>query len=734
VKNLSLSSLPNILIILSLILLGYCAIPASALEYADITFAGLDSIDWEAGYTELEFYDLNRDGNPDILSIGDHGSPFINSQEHGIMVYFGDGLGGFSLLQNGNFGYGGLAVGDVNNDGFADIGCGMQHNYSTTDFGDQFIETALSDGFGVNWTPWDDNLASQGETFGMSAVDFSDIDNDGDLDLACASFGFGNPLQIYRNRLDGSWDFAQSLSTGNTDMLVQFGDINIDGKMDVITAYESHTAWFGTGTGYFLPADNNLPAGPLYGISSGDVDNDGGMDIAYWDDGLKVKIWNEAASMWEDASTGLPIWDTGLTALYDMNSDGFCDLVAATNGHAYIYIGNGGNSWNLAASYTISSDPDAPFESLRANADVDHNGFPDITHVTHEGGIVTATSHIRLFKETSTADSLGIKPVFPKGNEVIMSGSVRFLEWSSEVPRGTTAAVNLEYSLSGSGGPLNIIASNLPNSGKYQWIAAPFTNSSNACFRFTIFTPDASAEAYSGVVRIYEPGELLEFNVTPQGTPIVIPPTGGTFSFLVEVIAPTDITAGFDFWTAVILPDGSTFGSLFVRKGILLPGGNMISRTLTQSVPASAPPGTYTFYGYVGVFDNGESWYGEFFTFEKTEGDNSGGILDWNASGWSENETPPITISSLPEEYALFQNYPNPFNPETIVSFYLPNPGEISLKIYNPLGQKIWEHSAFYSNGLQETNWKAENIPSGIYFYSLEVGNFRDVRKMVLLK
>ena len=176
----------NIFVLVSILfLLTYSIVfnSPNLLTYIESS-SGLQTVALEDGRSELEFADINNDGYKDLLTVGDHGNPNVNSQEHGIMVYFGNGTGAnWNVFQNGTFGYGGIAIGDVNNDGKQDVGYGIHHNYSGGDLGDQIFEVALGDGTGMNWVAWDDSLATHGETWGMFATDFADVDNDGKLEL-----------------------------------------------------------------------------------------------------------------------------------------------------------------------------------------------------------------------------------------------------------------------------------------------------------------------------------------------------------------------------------------------------------------------------------------------------------------------------------------------------------------------------------------------------------------------
>ena len=90
---------------------------------------------------------------------------------------------------------------------------------------------------------------------------------------------------------------------------------------------------------------------------------------------------------------------------------------------------------------------------------------------------------------------------------------------------------------------------------------------------------------------------------------------------------------------------------------------------------------------------------------------------------------------NIPNEFSLFQNYPNPFNPSTTIEFQIPINGFVSLKIYNSIGQEVTtllnEHQ---SAGSYSITFSTDELPSGLYFYSLRSGEFTITKKMLLIK
>lgn len=86
-------------------------------------------------------------------------------------------------------------------------------------------------------------------------------------------------------------------------------------------------------------------------------------------------------------------------------------------------------------------------------------------------------------------------------------------------------------------------------------------------------------------------------------------------------------------------------------------------------------------------------------------------------------------------EYFLEQNYPNPFNPTTTIRYQIPTSGNVSIKVYDILGNEVGNLvDSYKETGKYEVSFDASSLASGVYIYRLNVNDFVNVKKMVLLK
>ena len=100
-----------------------------------------------------------------------------------------------------------------------------------------------------------------------------------------------------------------------------------------------------------------------------------------------------------------------------------------------------------------------------------------------------------------------------------------------------------------------------------------------------------------------------------------------------------------------------------------------------------------------------------------------------------------LDIQTTPTEFALLQNFPNPFNPETTIGYELAESADVTLQIYNVVGQVVRTLMTAepQSVGRYQVRWDGMDdrgmpVSSGIYFYQISAGKFQDVRKLMLLK
>ena len=459
-----------------------CILPSSMLHgqltYQTIT-SGLSAVSFEGGDSEIELGDIDGDGDLDIVTIGDHGSPNVNVTEAGIMVWKNNGTGTtWSLTKNGNLGYGGVALGDVNGYGKMDVAMGMHHNYATAGLGSQMVEVALGNGSGSSWTQSSSGLLGNGQ-WGMFAPDLGDVDNDGQLDIVCTPFSFDDGFRVYKNGGNASnWVSTQAMSTGNiVNYNCKLADFNNDGNVDVMISCQAGSAYKGNGQGTFSSMKTGLPADWTMKFAVGDIDNNGSKDLAVMSSGA-ITTYKYVGTSWVTlGNINLPATGAKYVALADMDMDGKCDLLAFMGTGIDIYKGDGTGNWTLNGTITQNIS----YVRGLGIGDLDHDGYSDIAYFGSTGG----NNSLKVFLHTVATPSLNILSDFPKGFECFAPGSVQFIKWQSSVPAGPVATVNIDFSSSGPNGPWTSVVNNTPNSGTFQWVL-PAVTSSNCYLKYTI--------------------------------------------------------------------------------------------------------------------------------------------------------------------------------------------------------------------------------------------------------
>jgi hypothetical protein len=153
------------------------------------------------------------------------------------------------------------------------------------------------------------------------------------------------------------------------------------------------------------------------------------------------------------------------------------------------------------------------------------------------------------------------------------------------------------------------------------------------------------------------------------------------------------------------------------------------------------PTGNYTINNQTMVIDNN---YNPINVNQLTNGQQ---VIVWAVVDASSNKsalqiqskvTSPTGVEEFPlvvDEFILDQNYPNPFNPSTTISFTIQADQQVSLKVFNSLGEEVKTLvNSNLSKGTHSINFNADGLSSGFYLYRLESGNQVQVRKMMLLK
>jgi hypothetical protein len=186
------------------------------------------------------------------------------------------------------------------------------------------------------------------------------------------------------------------------------------------------------------------------------------------------------------------------------------------------------------------------------------------------------------------------------------------------------------------------------------------------------------------------------------------------------------------------LPGDTTLGFMKVLTDM---GNNIWSRT--AFIPGGTQAGGFFEYKFAMMYPGADTVNGG-----SSPLDNEGGF------GVNHNfvllEGPDIVLNNVfgdfttsverlddltPSQFELEQNYPNPFNPSTTIRFTIPEAGLVTLKVYNLLGEEVATLlNEEQTTGVYEVTFDAGQLSSGIYFYTINSGDFVASKKMILLK
>lgn len=109
--------------------------------------------------------------------------------------------------------------------------------------------------------------------------------------------------------------------------------------------------------------------------------------------------------------------------------------------------------------------------------------------------------------------------------------------------------------------------------------------------------------------------------------------------------------------------------------------------------------------------------------------------VDTRTEGPNQDKIGQQNNEKFANSFTLFQNYPNPFNPTTIISWYSPKDGFVTLDIFDILGRQIDVLvNEYRASGVNLVEFDAKNLPSGVYFYKIQTGVLTEIRKMIIQK
>jgi hypothetical protein len=320
--------------------------------------------------TSVAVGDVDGDGFPDIV-VSSGGNPYGGVGDNTVTVLLGNGSGGFTpasgspiTIATGVVRPYGVAVADIDGDGFADI--------VTTNYGNSTLSILKSNGNGTFQSPVTVILPA-GANPGF--LKLADVNGDGKPDIVESNFGTGT-VGVLLNDGHGGFSAPTYTNVGNGPAGIAVGDINGDGFPDIVvgnTGDNTVSVLLNNGHGGFTaqtPVTLASGAIPL-NVALGDLNGDGKLDMVVddiQDDTVVVLLGNglggfttKSTFTFGSGGTGTVSTSPQSVSLVDVNGDGILDIVtSAYQNHVstvVVFLGNGDGSFQSPTEITAGNDP-----------------------------------------------------------------------------------------------------------------------------------------------------------------------------------------------------------------------------------------------------------------------------------------------------------------------------------------------------------------------------------------
>ena len=721
--------------------------------------------------------DYNGDGLPDLFIANDDGENNF--------LYMNSGGGAFTkvstgpVVTDGGRSFAG-SWGDYDNDGDLDL-------YVANIAGEaNFLYTNNGSGTFTKVTSGD--IVT--DTDRSNGCAWADYDNDGNLDLFVAN-NAGDDNRLYRNNGDGTFTKITSgdvVNDGGNSVTGGWCDYDLDGDMDLFVANnggENNFLYSNNGDGTFTKETSSVVAGDggeSWSVSWGDYNNDGFPDLFVGNNFEQNFLYqNNGDGTFTKVSSGEVVTGNDHTrgsSWGDINRDGYLDLFASNRQEdGYVYMNNGNGTFTKYKTDVVDSRG-------CAFADYDGDGDPDLCAVDNGANNV-------LYENTSGGSNhwLSVRCIGTVSNTSALGARI----YSKATPGGSPMKQTRQIlGQTGFGGQNRLEAefglgnAVIVDSIKIYWPSGIYWDTTNvAADQMLTITEKPSAPNLPPVAVIDSVITYVNTNLViyvidndsdPDGDDVFIAFIDQSQTLGTATIMPGDTTimyetpadqTGWDDFSYTITDGKGGYDSAIVHVEILPINENPIAVSDTIAIQQDSTVIIYPIVNdsdpegdalsIAGVLMDGTSGTAAInpgdtsVTYTPPAGYSGNDAFDYilsDGNGGLDTATVVIDITpvsgisdrAVPSSYALFQNYPNPFNPVTTISYELPEKSVVSLKIFSVTGSEILTMvNEEKSAGHYEAVWHAcdkygRPVGSGIYFYQLKAGDYKKIRKMLLVR